>query len=172
MVAVAAAGRARAGAREEAAQEVFRAYYAQLAGWTARLVGDPELAHEIAAEAFTRLLARWTTVNEPRPWLYMTATNLVRDHWRRQQRERRAFQRWRAGAGDDAQPAVDPSLRDLVERLPDRLRAPVLLHYYADLPVTEVARVLHRPEGTVKRALYDARALLHDALLPDSEDQS
>ena len=45
-------------------------------------------------------------------------------------------------------------------RLPERMRVPVLLHYYADLSIAEVASALHRPEGTVKRMLYDARARL------------
>lgn len=167
MVAVMAGGAVGARTRDEAARDLFRAHYGQLAGWTARLVGDREVAHEIAAEAFTRLLSRWTTVQDPKPWLYMTATNLVRDRWRRQERESRALSKVTVLR---AEPAPDTSVRDLVERLPDRLRAPVLLHYYADLPVSEVARVLKRPEGTVKRALYDARALLHDALTADTED--
>ncbi len=166
MVAVIAGGGTRAQTRDEAARELFRAHYGQLAGWTARLVGDREAAHEIAAEAFTRLLSRWTTVADPKPWLYMTATNLVRDRWRRQERESRALSK--VVAGTDSSPAPDTSVRDLVERLPDRLRAPVLLHYYADLPVSEVARLLNRPEGTVKRALYDARAHLHAAMTSDS----
>jgi RNA polymerase sigma-70 factor (ECF subfamily) len=48
----------------------------------------------------------------------------------------------------------------MVERLPDRLRVPVLLHYYADMSVAEVAAALKKPEGTIKRMLYDARARL------------
>ena len=58
-------------------------------------------------------------------------------------------------------PACDPWLRDLVERLPDRMRAPVLLHYYADMSIDEVAAALHRPPGTIKRTLSDARSKLH-----------
>jgi len=55
-------------------------------------------------------------------------------------------------------------VRDLVERLPAKLRPAVLLHYFADLPIDEVAHVLHRPTGTVKRHLHEARQLLLDAL--------
>jgi RNA polymerase sigma-70 factor (ECF subfamily) len=40
----------------------------------------------------------------------------------------------------------------------------VLLHYYADIPVRDVALHLHVPEGTVKRRLFEARTLLHHAL--------
>jgi DNA-directed RNA polymerase specialized sigma24 family protein len=43
----------------------------------------------------------------------------------------------------------------------------VLLHYYADMSVAEVAAALHKPEGTVKRMLFDARARLHGWLEAD-----
>lgn len=148
--------------RDEAVREVYLTCYAQLAGWAARLVGDRELGHDIATEAFVRLLSRWTTVAEPRPWLYMTSTNLVRDHWRKLDRERRALGKLRPEA--EGVPAADLSTRDLVERLPDRLRSVVLLHYYADLPVREVADVLGKAEGSVKRLLHEARGALLAAL--------
>jgi RNA polymerase sigma-70 factor (ECF subfamily) len=51
-------------------------------------------------------------------------------------------------------------VRDLVERLPERLRSATVLHYYADLPVEQVARLLHRPEGTIRQRLHEARRLL------------
>lgn len=144
--------------RDEMLREIYLAHYGRLAGWCARLAGDADLGHEFATEAFTRLLTRWRTVDEPRPWLYMTATNLIRDHWRRTQRERRALRRIAAQPNDVAGP--DLGVRDVVERLPERLRAVVLLHYYADLPIREVAAVLGKPEGSVKSALFDARARL------------
>ena len=59
--------------RDRAASELFAALYPRLAGWCRRLVDDDETAHEVASEAFTRLWARWTTVEEPRGFLYVTA---------------------------------------------------------------------------------------------------
>ena len=145
--------------RDEAARVLWNQHYGPLAGWCAALVGDRDAAHDIASEAFTRLLSRWVTVHDPKGYLYVTATNLVRDRWRRQQRDRRLCQRIEERT-ETSTPACDPWLRDLVERLPERMRVPVLLHYYADLSIAEVAGAMHRPEGTVKRMLYDARARL------------
>ena len=142
------------------AREVWNAYFGQLAGYCAGVLADRELGRDVAAEAFVRLWARWTTVEHPRAFLYAVATNLCRDHWRRAARERRAMDQWEGERATLASDAVDPWLRDLVDRLPEKLRQPVLLHYYADLPVAVVARVLHRPEGTVKSQLVDARRLL------------
>ncbi len=44
----------------DAAEELFKNTYPKLAGWVRRLVDDEDTAHEIAAEAFVRLLSRWT----------------------------------------------------------------------------------------------------------------
>jgi RNA polymerase sigma-70 factor, ECF subfamily len=143
--------------------ELFSAHYARLAGWCSRLVDDEQLAHEIASEAFTRLLTKWRGVEDIRGYLYVTASNLVKDHWRRLERERRAMSKVEtvlSAPGADAA----PPLRDVVERLPNRHRDVVLLHYYADISVRDTARLLKVSEGAVKRRLFEARALLHEAL--------
>ena len=150
----------------DAAEELFRSTYPKLAGWVRRLVDDDDTAHEIAAEAFVRLLSRWTRVESPRSYLYMIATNLIRDHWRKAERERRAIRSVTAAAALDeaAYPDQDVEVRNLLQSLPPRLRDPFLLHYYAGFPIREVAALLHRPEGTIKADLFAARAKLKTAL--------
>src|ERR1700742_2056625 len=57
-----------------AAEELFRTAYPKLAGWVRRLVDDDDTAHEIAAEAFVRLLSKWTRpdkLDSPQSYLYM-----------------------------------------------------------------------------------------------------
>jgi RNA polymerase sigma-70 factor, ECF subfamily len=140
---------------------LFVAVYPRLAGWCRRLVDDDGTAHEIASEAFTRLWARWTAVEEPRGFLYVAAANLVRDHWRKLERERRAVRRLGVEAAVQPQAEqTDPSLRLLVQSLPERLRVVILLHYYADMPIREVSLQTGRKEGTVMSDLHAARELL------------
>ena len=78
-------------AAERAVREVYDAHYGMLVGWTTKLVGDPDLAHDFATEAFVKLIRHWGTVEEPRAWLYATVANLVRDHWRKRGRESAAY---------------------------------------------------------------------------------
>jgi RNA polymerase sigma-70 factor, ECF subfamily len=153
-------------ADREAVEDLFNACYPRLAGWVRRLVDDDETAHEIASEAFTRLLSRWSGLDNPQSYLYMIATNLIRDHWRRSSRERRAIRTiTAAGPLDPAyHPAQDVDVRALIEGLPPRLRSAFLLHYYAGFGVKEVAAMLGRPEGTVKADLFHARAKLKAAV--------
>ena len=154
-----------------AAEELFNACYPRLAGWVRRLVDDDDTAHEIASEAFTRLLARWSALDNPQSYLYMIATNLVRDHWRKTGRERKAMRAVTAAAQFDPvyHPGQDVHVRALLQALPDRLRRPFLLHYYAGFPLRDVAVMLGRPEGTIKADLFQARARLR-AALGESDD--
>jgi RNA polymerase sigma-70 factor (ECF subfamily) len=148
----------------DAAEELFKGVYPLLAGWVRRLVDDDDTAREIASEAFVRLLARWTMVESPHSYLYMMATNLIRDHWRKTERERRTLRSVTAGSAGDpvAFPVVD--VRNLIASLPPRLRDPFLLHYYGGFGLKEVASLLHQPEGTIKADLFAARARLQTAL--------
>ncbi len=157
--------RLRSGDRE-AAEELFSACYPRLAGWCRRLVDDDETAHEIASEAFTRLLARWSKVDSPQSYLYMIATNLVRDHWRKTSRERRAIKTFTAAVPEEPawHQSEDVDVRALIEDLPPKLRSAFLLHYYAGFGLKEVAVMLGRPEGTVKADLHHARAKLKAAV--------
>jgi RNA polymerase sigma-70 factor, ECF subfamily len=154
-----------------AAEDLFNASYPRLAGWVRKLVDDDETAHEIASEAFTRLLSRWSGLDNPQSYLYMIATNLVRDHWRKTGRERRAIRTLTAAAPPDpaCHPVQDVDVRALIESLPARLRSAFLLHYYGGFGVREVAVMLGRPEGTIKADLHHARARLKAALGNDSE---
>src|ERR1700735_1480040 len=114
----AVAARLRATDRE-AAEDLFNACYPRLAGWVRRLVDDEDTAHEIASEAFPPLMARWSGLDSPQSYLYMIATNLVRDHWRKLGRERRAIRTMTAAApGESAYyPSPDVDVRALIEAL-------------------------------------------------------
>lgn len=155
---------------DEDFEELFEREFPRLAGYCTGLVSDRELGCDLAQEALARTWARWAGVNNPRAYSYLVATNLARRQWKARTREQHART---VLAGRPAQEmAPDGAVRDLVERLPERLSAPTLLHYYADLPVEQVARLLHRPQGTIRRRLYEARRALADDLVEDAPGAS
>ena len=123
-------------------RDLFTATYPTLAGWVRRLVDDDETAHEIASEAFTRLMSHSPPEGGPMTHL----------------RNERA-----------ASPDSDMNLRDLLEPLPQHQRIAVVLHYLAGMPIRDVALAVGRPEGTVKSDLYQARERLR-AELDSSHD--
>jgi oleandomycin transport system ATP-binding protein len=72
----------------DAAEALFNAAYPQLAGWINNQVHDDTIAHEIASEAFVRLLSRWTQAECPRSYLYTVATHLIRAQRRKASQQR------------------------------------------------------------------------------------
>jgi RNA polymerase sigma-70 factor, ECF subfamily len=155
----------------EAAGELFTACYPRLAGWVRRLVDTDEDAHDIAAEAFARLLGRWSRVDNPHGYLYMIAANLASDHWRKIGREQRALSKLTgAAAGTSYHQAQEVDVRALIEALPPRLRDAFLLHHYAGIEVRRIATMMGRPEGTIKADLHHARMRLKAALADTAGD--
>ena len=158
-----------------AASDAFRTFYAAdyaaVARYAWRLVGDVEAAHDLAQEAMARTWSRWRSVDEPRAYAFRITTNLARKAWRRQADDALAVSSLGAlaavvGSHVDG-PETGTAVRDAVRGMPRRLREVVLLHYFADLRVEDVATATGRPLGTVKRQLAEARSALALALADD-----
>lgn len=115
-----------------------------------------------------------TDANAVPTWLRSVALNVARTAMRRAYRTRRRP----AAVTDSAAPGDAPrtdefdQLRDLVARLPEHAREPLLLQVVHGLSVREIARVMDLPERTVETRLVRARRGLRAALRPDAEPKS
>ena len=126
------------------------------------IVGDREVAREIAQDAFVAALVHWRKVSRydnPGAWVRRVA---IRDAVRAAQRARRPAAFALDGAATDRDDVMD--VRAAVARLPPQQRAVVVLHYLHDLPVADVARTLGCSEGTAKTHLFRARKALAERL--------
>jgi RNA polymerase sigma-70 factor (ECF subfamily) len=152
--------------RDEQFRGVYAALYPKVAGYAWNLTRDREAAHDVAQETFARLFDRWDRLDDPVAYGFRIATNLARDAWRRADNDRRRADDLasQARSAPPADHALDADVRLAVARLPRRYRQLVLLHYYADLPLPEIASALGRPLGTVKRQLSEARRLMATVL--------
>jgi len=68
------------------------------------------------------------------------------------------------GADDGPEHRESGELRKEILKLPDKYREVILLHYYEDLPVGEIARILGAPQPTVSIRLKRACAMLQKRL--------
>ena len=139
--------------------------FPRLVGSLTLYCGDPDVAEECAQEALARACQRWRRVREldvPGAWVHRVGLNLANSHFRRARYERRARERAEAGATAPATPDVDTALtlRAAVAALPRRQRTALVLRYFADLPVAEVARLMSCRDGTVKALTSQAIASL------------
>lgn len=134
------------------------------------LVGDPDVADDMVAEAIARTLPKWRAgaVHDPPAYLRRVLVNVVHRRWRRRRLSLRSDHRaidWLQPAGDSATAAADRdrTLRALAT-LPARRRAVVVLRYYDDLSEARIAQVLGIGVGTVKSTLSRALEQLRTAL--------
>ena len=63
-------------------------------------------------------------------------------------------------------------LRELIRQLPEKYRLPLHLHYSADLPVKEIAKLMKLPESTVKTRLRRAKEQLRQKLEEMDDDRT
>jgi RNA polymerase sigma factor (sigma-70 family) len=127
----------------------FADHHPPLERYLARLTGDPDLAADVAQEAFLRLLEQEPPPSAVRPWLFRVATNLVRDSARRARRRQVLVLDGRApSAHGDPPPAPDQGV--------DRDHARALVRRALDgLSSKERRALLMREEGFRHREIAD-----------------
>ena len=147
----------------------YRAEHPRVLAALAVVARDPDLAQEVAAEAFARALQRWERVgvmDSPGGWTYRVALNLLRRRARRAAIERRLLPR--LVPAPITVPAYAVEVWQVVTGLAPRMRTAVALRYLGGLTEAEVARVMGVAPGTVAATLHDARRRLAPLLAPDT----
>jgi RNA polymerase sigma-70 factor (ECF subfamily) len=116
-------------------------------------------------------------------WLYSITVNLCRNHIRARQRRERVrslFERLTTPIEDaPSQPEdviiqkqSDFSLFSIVQSLNEKHRLPVILRYYHDCSIAEIAQILDVPEGTVHSRLNTARKKVRNCLESEKNKES
>ena len=162
-------------------QEFYEASYGRIVAMVAAVLGDRHEAEDVAQEAFSRALGRWSRLDGydlPEAWVRQVALRIAIDSGRR---VRRAIRVSAKLAGQRQPPEPEPgdslwfsALGTALRRLPLREREILVLHYLADLPVETIARERGLPEGTVKTRLASGRRRLeadlarHPEAVPDA----
>jgi RNA polymerase sigma factor (sigma-70 family) len=134
------------------------------------LVGDQEIAQDIAQEAFLRAFGRFADMRKPNSfpnYVRATIVNLTRKHFRRRGLERLYIERLRARpAPSVAFPNVEQ--REMVTqallKVPERQRAALVLHYYEDLSEYQVADLLGVSEQAARSLVARGRKTLREQL--------
>jgi len=70
--------------RFESIEELFVALESPLLSYAMRLLGDRMLAEDTVQEAFMKLHAQFSQIQEPRRWLYRTVHNQALNYRRRE----------------------------------------------------------------------------------------
>ena len=154
--------------RPEVLAELLDRYGGDIQGVAWLILRDRDEAEDVVVETLLTALGKAHALREPgalRAWLLRIAVN---EALRR--RKRAARVRYLTILPERAAPSHEPAalertvLLGVVDTLPPRMRAAVVLHYYADLSVESVAQALGTSQNTVKSQLRTALTRMRAAL--------
>lgn len=151
----------------------------RLAAYGFILTGSQSDAEELVQEAIVKTFVRRPRLSDPaaaEQYVRLAMKTLVIDKARRARRWRERVPRVAVSA-EQVEHVTAISTRVAVEKalqsLTPQQRVAVALRYWDDLTVPEVAAAMHLGQGTVKRYLFDAaavlRPLLGEHIEPDDE---
>lgn len=166
-------------------------YKLRLFNYLLRMVSDPDVAEEIAQDAFVRAYVnadKYRTIARFSTWLYTIATNLVRNRFRKKKRTPPILSLF-FKASDDGdelvhdipdnapnpeQLAVGSDLERLIaeatEQIPERYREPFLLREVNQLSYEEIRAVTGLKLGTVRSRINRARNHFRQIIEPHLAD--
>jgi RNA polymerase sigma factor (sigma-70 family) len=144
-----------------------RLEWPRLVGSVTLYTGERDLAEELAQETLIRACQHWGELRQARSrsaWTHRVAFNLAKSRFRRRAVQRRhRHHESMALVTRDPDSALSIAVRDAVAALPETQRRALVLRYFADLSVRDVAALMDCPENTVKTHTSRALAALRDA---------
>jgi len=157
--------------------EGVREHQDEVYGVALRITGDRDAALDVTSSTFLKAYRAFDRYDQTRPlrhWLLRIATNEAITYVRKRGRELR-----RRVEVEQASSIVDPTatpdtesvaredrarIRAAVSLLPELYRVVIVLRYFNELSVDEIAQVTGRPASTVGVQLLRGRALLRSSL--------
>lgn len=124
------------------------------------LLSSRDECGDAVQEALAKAWAKRAQAQEEyfRPWLMRIVINECHNIGRRKMRVTPMAEI--PGSIQPAADVPDARLRMALDALPEKLRAPLVLHHLEGFSVADTARILHLPQGTVKSRLHLARERL------------
>jgi RNA polymerase sigma-70 factor (ECF subfamily) len=124
--------------------------------------GDREIASDAESEAFAQALRRGEALRDPLAWIWRTAFRIAAGEL---QRRSKAMPALHDVTYELPEPAAH--VTQALRQLPAQQRAAIVLHYYADKPIREIADLLGTSASTVAVHLHRGRNRLRGLLGDD-----
>lgn len=160
--------------KEDAAEAFVRKYYSEILNYCFVRTGDFMHAEDLTQQTFLNFfkgIGRYEHRGKAKNFLYVTAGNLCKNFYEQKGRLQETFmgeEEWKAAdaAGYDPvwKTAEKISIREALLQLPEEQREVVLLYYFQELKIKEIAAVLGQTQSNIKYRLKAAKDKLKEIL--------
>lgn len=160
---------------QAAFDEIVSAHQRRIAHLVYRLLGWPTDVDDVVQDVFVSVLSnldRFRGDSRFSTWITSIAVNTTRSHQRRRlfrrRHKRRLVDRCRQTSNNNHHESVSTEdhekVRKAVRTLPVKFREPIVLRYFQEMSVTEIADMLGVSSGAVEVRLSRARRRLREVL--------
>ncbi len=151
----------KAGSAEDFAQLVD-IYSSRIHGYFYRLTGNSELSEELLSELFFKLVGKIGSYKGGSfdSWLFKIATNIFHDYLRSKQRRKRLLEvkkrqlESKITEAKRSESARIDKLQIQLGKLNDDTRELIMLRFYSQLSLKEMAKIRREPIGTTLSKLH------------------
>jgi len=170
-------------ADEDSKKELFELFYSKTFATVMAKVRHREWAEDLTQEAFIRAFRSLHKLREPKKfgaWLASIAANLACDAFKKEKKyvlTAEPYEKETSASDISVEEHVmqreqSAGMRALLRQLPADQYQVVILFYYYDQKIEDIAGVLNINVGTVKSRLHRARSKLKDLLQKREQNES
>lgn len=150
--------------------QLYRRYAGKVFAKCYSMLSDEGMARDATQDIFIKILgslARFTEKSSFSTWLYAVTYNYCIDIIRRRKKNLLIFTEDPGKIGDEIETDIPDSLildmetrrlERVMDKIPPGDRAILNMKYIDDMPVREIAEVLHKTESAIKMQLMRAKA--------------
>ena len=155
--------------KNEAIERLFKKYYNEAKLYVAALCHDEALAEDIVSESFYKAFTRIDEEKESfKFWLLKVCRNAYFDYLKKNRRLSAVHDNMAADTADLAEKVIEDeeyrALYRAIALLKDNYREVILLYYFDELSVSEIAGITEQSVQNVKVLMYRARMKLREIL--------
>jgi RNA polymerase sigma-70 factor (ECF subfamily) len=153
-------------------------YYKIVYAYIYKLTGDYHMSYDLTQEVFIkgiRAIKKYKHEDKLKSWMLTIASNLVKDYFRRQKRQKidwcdNYIDIKEENNIDTSMEALlqqedNKSIRVLIDTLSLEMKEVIILRYFYDMKISEIAKITSTKEATVKTRLRRALKNLNKKLL-------
>ena len=122
-------------------------------------------AEDIVQETFLKYYysdKKFDNIEHIKAWLIVTASNHCKNVLKQWWRKRQSLEEYQENSGQDYQMADE--VMELVMKLPEKYKTTIYLYYYEGYNSREIAKLLKKPDSTIRTYLQKAKKLLKKQL--------